>query len=137
MELTRRDFLKGAAATGLAALLPISCATKEPYTLEFTNIEYKKEGRRHIYYHTRAFTNNTDSDITLTKGILYFKNSGTLLSEDCKYKIKAGQKLTLLNKQFWTTRSSEDITSTYTGKNNHGKLIEISQSISVVKSQIK
>jgi len=92
MELTRRDFLKGTAATGLAALLP-ACTTKEPYTLEFKDTEYV-EGKEFyaLVAQTGIITNNTNHKITLTKYIEKLKAQDLPMKHlwgSCKYVIEA------------------------------------------------
>lgn len=95
-------------------------------SMEFININHQHSDGRHYIYHTRVIKEINGIGVTLTSGQLCIQNSGCN-SASVNYRINANSQYVFDN-YFWTRYSSDTFTLTYTGMDDNGNAVSVTQS---------
>ena len=98
--------------------------------LGFSNVRYQWNAPYHYYYHDRTFTETGGVGVTLTWGELCSSISGCN-SATVNYRIEANSQLVLNNQNFHTSFASETFTLTYTGVDDNGNSVSVSEVVVV------
>ncbi len=100
-------------------------------SLSFSGVSYQYSGGQHYYYHTRTFSESNGVGVTLTSAKMCFQSTGGCNSATVNYRVEGNDQLVLSNKNFNTPSSSDIFTLSYSGTDDNGNPITVSQSMSV------